>query len=329
MARDDEFEDDDLPRRRRPRDDDEDAGPPRSRRRPADDEHRPDDRPARRRRRSDDDGDDLAPPRKKTGLVIGILVGVFVVCCGGGGVGAYWLFSRTKEAVNKAVEGIEETAESDKSRRNMIQIGLALHNHNDANARLPNNTYDEQFKEGAKPSGRPLLSWRVHLLPYLEQENLYRQFKLDEPWDSPNNSRLLSKMPTVYGTPQARKKAGDGKTFYRGFSHAGALFENPRGPGQPALRLMIPASFPDGLANTIAVVEAGQAVEWTKPEDLDWSPGRPRPALSGVAPNLPYCNVLMMDGVVRHLRKDVPEQTLRWLIVRNDGNIIPADWEAP
>jgi Protein of unknown function (DUF1559) len=319
MPRDDDFDDDDRPRRRRPRDDDE---------------VEPDDRPARARRRAaDDDNDDggpRRPPKKKnTGLLIGVLVGVFVVCCGGGGVGAYWLFSRTKEAVNKAVEGIQDTAESGNSRANMIQIGLALHNHNDNKGVLPNNSYDDQFKRGAKPTFRPLLSWRVHLLPLLNEEGLYRRFKLDEPWDSANNRPLLSQMPAVYGTPEARKKAGEGKTFYRGFSHPGALFEKPRGPGpgQPAIQLSIPASFPDGLANTLAIVEAGEAVEWTKAEDLDWSPGRPRPALGGMSPNLPYCNVLMMDGAVRHLRKDVPEETLRRLITRNDGLIIPQDWE--
>src|SRR5262249_15303296 len=192
-------------------------------------------------------------------------------------------------------------------------------NYNDNNAALPNNSYDDQFKAGAKPTFKPLLSWRVHLLPYLNEDGLYRQFKLDEPWDSANNRPLLAQMPAVYGTPDARKKAGEGKTFYRGFSHQGALFEKPRGTGQPVPRLRLPASFPDGLSNTLAVVEAGEAVEWTKPEDLDWSPGRPRPALGGISPNLPYCNVLMMDGSVHQLRKDVPDQTLQWLITRNDG----------
>src|SRR5262249_8381237 len=292
MARDDEFEDEDRPRRRRPRDDDDDNRPARAHRR-ADDEAEPDDRPDRSRRRAAHEDEDDRPRRrgkkKNPGLLIGILVGVFVVCCGGGGLGGYWLFTRTKEVDNKAVEGAQETADSDNSRRNMTQIGLALHNYNDNNAALPNNSYDDQFKAGAKPTFKPLLSWRVHLLPYLNEDGLYRQFKLDEPWDSANNRPLLAEMPAVYGTPDARKKAGEGKTFYRGFSHQGALFEKPRGPGQPVPRLRLPASFPDGLSNTLAVVEAGEAGEWTKPGGPDWSPGRPRPAPRRGHPEPAHC----------------------------------------
>lgn len=311
MARDDELEDDERPRRRQPRDEDNDG-----------------DRPARERRRRDEDDEDR--PRKKkssTGLLIGILVGVFVVCCGGGGVLVYWLVSRTTDVVKQAVERVEETGESEASAENLRKIGVALHNYNDAHGRLPTNTYDDQFKPGSKPTYRPLLSWRVHLLPHLNEDGLYRQFKLNEPWDSPNNLRLVSQMPAVYGTPEVQKTAGNGKTFYRGFSQPGALFEKPRGKGQPAMSLRLPASFPDGTSNTIAVVEAGEAVEWTRPEDLDWSEGRPRPALGGISPNLPYFHALMMDTTVRTVRRNVPDGTLRLLITRNDGLPIPPNWE--
>jgi hypothetical protein len=164
------------------------------------------------------------------------------------------------------------------------------------------------------------------LLPFLEEDNLWRQFKLDEPWDSPNNLKLLNHMPAVYGTPEANKRAGPGKTYYRGFSHKRAIFEAPK-PRDPPTRFRIPASFPDGTANTIAVVEAGDPVEWTKPEDLDWSPGRPRPALGGLNPNLPFVQVLFMNASVWKMRRDVPDQTLRWLIDPADGNIIPPDWQ--
>jgi hypothetical protein len=74
------------------------------------------------------------------------------------------------------------------------------------------------------------------------------------------------------------------------------------------------------------VVEAGEAVEWTRPDDFDWSPGRPRPALGAITPNLQYFQVLMVDGTVVKVRKDTPDQTLRWLIDRRDGNVIPDNW---
>ena len=77
------------------------------------------------------------------------------------------------------------------------------------------------------------------------------------------------------------------------------------------------------------MIEAGEAIDWTRPEDIDWRPGQPRPPLGGIATSLSYCQILMMDGSVHKLRKDVPEQTFRWLIDRRDGNVIPQNWEHP
>lgn len=168
----------------------------------------------------------------------------------------------------------------------------------------------------------------MHILPQLGEDNLYRQFNLNEPWDSPNNRRLLSQMPAVYGGLDARKKAGDGKTFYRGFSQQGAIFEKPPQPNAPSPRINL-AQIPDGVSNTIMVIDAGEAIEWTRPDDIDWSPGRPRPALGGAYPNMPFCMVLMADGEVRQMKKDIPDQTFRSLIGRNDGMVIPPGWEQP
>src|SRR5205823_10918869 len=61
--------------------------------------------------------------------------------------------------------------------------------------------------------GKPLLSWRVHLLPFLEQDNLYKQFHLDEPWDSEHNKKLIARMPPVYRSSD--KVAADGRTTFR------------------------------------------------------------------------------------------------------------------
>lgn len=295
-----------------------------------DDDFDDDERPQRRQRPDDFDDDDRPPPRKKssTGLVIAILTGVLLLCCGGAGGVGIWLYNRGKKVVKEVVEGARETVESEQSHGNLQQIGSAIHQHVNVTGSLPTDSrdVDNPRKAGGKPSGRPLLSWRVHILPYLGEEALYRRFKLDEPWDSQNNRPLLAQMPAVYITPEAGKRAGPGKTYYRGFTHKGAAFEKAPVPGAP-LKLNFGASFPDGLTITLLVVEAGEAVEWTKPDDFDWSPGRPRPELGGISPKLPYCYILMGDGSVRKLRKDVPDQTLRWLIDRMDGNVIPNNWE--
>jgi hypothetical protein len=325
MPRHDDFDEDDRPGR--PRDGD--------------------DRPARPRR---EDEDWPPPPRRQSsvGLIIGLLAGVLVLCCGGlTGLGV-WAYLRAERAVERAqaarvaadkaaaekaaaekaaaektAAAPKEPAEAELSRKNLKMIGIALHNHNSAYDYLPNNTYADAAK--AKGNGRPLLSWRVHLLPFLEQENLYRMVKLDEPWDSPTNIKLLDKLPAVYTTPEASRRAGPGKTYYRGFSHRGAAFETARPPKPPA-RVRIPTSFPDGTSQTIVVLEAGEPVEWTKPDDLDWAEGRPRPALGGLNPDLPYVQALFADGSVAKMRRDVPDQTLRWLIDARDGNVIPDNW---
>src|SRR6476646_5762901 len=137
MARDDEFEEEDVPpRRRRPRDDD-------------------DDRPARSRRRRDEDDDDDRPARKKssTGLVVGILVGVFVLCCGGGIAGSIWLYNRAKKGVEQLQETVQGANEAQQNVQNLNQIGNAAQKHHDALGKFPRISY---AKDGKPP--RPLLS---------------------------------------------------------------------------------------------------------------------------------------------------------------------------
>jgi hypothetical protein len=256
----------------------------------------------------DDLNHDAQPrPKKKrsAGFVLGILAVVFVFCCGPIGVGGYCVWDRVVTPARQEVT----------TAHNLQQIGLAMHNYHDRNYVLPNNTYDAK--------GQPLLSWRVHILPFLgpEEQALYKQFKLDEPWEGPTNKLLIARMPKVYDS--GRTGSAEGFTTYRGFSHEGAIFEtSPR----PEFPIKIPIiAIVDGPANTIMVVDAGESVEWTRPLDIDWSPGKPRPALGG--PGRTHCMVLMCDASVRPLRKDVADQTLRDLIGRRDGNVIPAGWD--
>ena len=65
-------------------------------------------------------------------------------------------------------------------------------------------------------NGKPLLCWRVHILPYLGEEKLYKEFHLDEPWDSPHNKKLLSQMPKIYRAPGALA-ADTSATYYQVF----------------------------------------------------------------------------------------------------------------
>src|SRR4029077_6226529 len=138
------------------------------------------------------------------------------------------------------------------SQNNLKQLGLAMHNYLSTNNTFPANAIYAK-------DGRALLSWRVMLLPYLDQNELYKQFKLDEAWDSPHNRKLLEKMPAVFKSPAGKAKHPYG-TFYQGFHGTGAIFDGKAGIGI--------ADITDGTSNTIMFVEAAKDVPWTKPEDL-------------------------------------------------------------
>jgi hypothetical protein len=201
-----------------------------------------------------------------------------------------------------AVQKVREAAARVQSQNNLKQLSLAMHNYNSMYGRLPAAAICD-------PNGKPLLSWRVALLPYLGEQNLYSQFKLDEPWDSPNNIRLLDRMPRVYQMP-SDPNAVTHDTFYQVFVGNGAAFEKTRG-------LSIPQDFPDGTMNVILIVEAGQAVPWTKPDDLPFDPNRPLPPLGNHFSG--GFNAAGADGSVHFIPKSTPEPTLRQLITRNDG----------
>jgi hypothetical protein len=197
-----------------------------------------------------------------------------------------------------------------RSANNMKQLGLALHIYIDANkGAMPADVVDKD--------GKPLLSWRVKLLPYIEQDALYKQFKLDEPWDGPTNKALLEKMPPTLRSPRVTvKKAG--YTVYQGFSGPGTVFE----PGQ---KLKFPAAITDGTSNTIFLVEAATAVPWTKPADLPFDPKGDLPEIGKPYNGMPLAGLL--DGSVRTLNTGkLSADTFKAAITRAGGEVLGADW---
>lgn len=181
---------------------------------------------------------------------------------------------------------------------------IAMHNYHNDYAQLPQPAIFE------KRTGKPLLSWRVRLLPYLDQDVLYKQFKLDEPWDSEHNKKLISKMPAIFAHP-GTKAAADFKTHYRLFVAPAKTPEGKKNLFAPIFSLS-PTEKPtleqltlaDGTSNTIAVVESTDAVIWTKPDEiLIEHDEAPIPGL-GAIPNSPYFVATHFDGA-NHLYKRV------------------------
>ncbi len=165
--------------------------------------------------------------------------------------------------------------------------------------------------------GRPLYSWRVLVLPYLGEEALYQEFRLDEPWDSPHNLALLPRMPVYYAPPPGkRSRMPDYHTVCHVFVGKGAAFEGRQG-------LRPEHDFPDGGSDTFLVVEAGPPVPWTKPEDLAFDPDGPLPPLTPL-----FHDGFRATFVAVHRRfipKETDEETLRALILRDCGKVVSED----
>ena len=197
------------------------------------------------------------------------------------------------------------------SRNNLRQIALATLNYEATFRRFPS---DLPTLDAEAADNTPKLSWRVHILPFIEQNNLYEQFRQDEPWDSPHNKKLLGKMPDVFRSPASR--ANKGMTRYRGVGGENGIFAQKR-RGKVSF-----GSITDGSSNTILVLECPDemAVPWTKPDTgLDYDKVKLSQLLTtyGSGVNAAFC-----DGSTRMIPKDCSQKDLSSLMQMNEGNIV-------
>ncbi|HVX11661.1 MAG TPA: DUF1559 domain-containing protein [Pirellulales bacterium] len=221
----------------------------------------------------------------------------------------------------------QDSDKLNKSRDNLKQIGLAFHNYHDVFDRFPTSTRDKE--------GKPLLSWRVEILPFVGAMDLYNRFHLDEPWDSEHNRKLIAEMPKVFKAPGVKENE---KTVYLEAVGPQSLF--PRDKSDPRQRQEVPRvtvgdeasvlafkvgirDVHDGLSNTILVVEADprNAVIWTKPDDLAFDAKKPKAGLGGVFDG--GFNSVLGDGSVRFVPLTTDEKVLLDLFNPADGHPIP------
>ncbi len=218
-------------------------------------------------------------------VVLIIVVLVFFVmglaCCG--------LFGAA--LLLPAVQQAKVAAQQAASMNNIKQIGLALHNYHDTyGAFPPAYTTDE--------NGRPMTSWRVLILPFIGENNLYMQYDLSQPWDSPQNMQIARETPTVLVSPALQTQYNPGMTNYVAVAGPNTVINTK----QPvSLR-----NITNGTSNVIAVVEdANNPVPWTQPIDIspqqflnsDFDAGQPGGEV-----------VLISDGSVRRFREaDKPQ----------------------
>ena len=201
-----------------------------------------------------------------------------------------------------AVQAAREAARRAQCVNNLKQIALAMHNYESTNGCFPPAaTFDAD--------GKPLLSWRVILLPFLEEQSLYNQFHLDEPWDSPHNLALAASMPHVFTCPS--QPPVPNQTTYAVVVDPHSMFTGKA----EGVRI---ASITDGTSNTLLVTESISPVPWTQPEGLTLESSSPLFDMGSKHPG--GWNVVMADGSVRFFRSaQVNEQLLKALVTR-DGN---------
>ena len=201
-----------------------------------------------------------------------------------------------------AVQAAREAARRMSSQNNMKQIMLAMHNHDSAFKQLP-------ARATRDADGKPLLSWRVKLLPFLEENGLYQEFHQDEPWDSEHNIKLLERMPAVYKHPSY--VGPEGHTVYLVPYQKGTVWTLAK----PLFRNIM-----DGSSNTIACFETNDehAVPWTKPDDIDLDQ-------DGIFDFFRFevSNVGMFDGSVRAIVPSIDPAVLKAMITSAGGEVLP------
>lgn len=161
--------------------------------------------------------------------------------------------------------------------------------------------------------GRPVLSWRVALLPYLGEEALYNEFKLDEPWDSLHNKRLLKKLPRALQPIEHRRRSGGRlKTTTQVFAGEKTVFDGKKGVRKADV---------DKQTILLAYLPSDTGVYWTKPADVIYAADKP---LSNLFSKQGYerIKVLLEDGTCRTIERNTDEKVLRGLIERR-GNKPP------
>ena len=246
------------------------------------------------------------PPKKSSAPIIIAVVAVCligVVACGG----------ILAALMLPAVQAAREAARRAQCMNNLKQISIALQNYHDTYNEFPPQYFADE-------NGKPMHSWRVLILPFMQEQALYDQYDFSEPWDGPHNSQLAARMPQAFRCPSDPATATGGTiTSYVGVSGPGTMFNGPNSTRFSAIT--------DGTSNTLMVVEfAGGGVHWMEPRDLDAS------QLTGVVSPPDGRNMssyhpgvsmgAMADGSVRALQTNMSAEQLRAITTINGGEIV-------
>lgn len=213
-----------------------------------------------------------------------------------------------------AVESVRRPRGRSPCNRNLWMISLALQNYYAEHSSFPPPYL-------ADDNGQPMHSWRVLILPFMDtyERDLYKQYRFDEPWYGPNNRKLIKKMPPVYRCPSRKRKSGDFTTDYVAVTGPNTMW--------PVGQTVQISDVTDGTSSTLMVVESSNSgICWMEPLDLDVDtiPMEVNPkgkrGFSSVHPD--GALGAFVDGSVQYLPDSTPSNTVKALLIRNDGERI-------
>ncbi len=207
-----------------------------------------------------------------------------------------------------AVQQAREAARRTQCKNNLKQIGLALHNYHDVFNGFPAAHLNDA-------QGQPKLSWRVSILPFADEPQLYNAYSFHDAWDSPSNSRLLNPMPRVYACPSHAAPGGTNTCY------AAITGDNTAMGSGKCVKLR---EITDGSSNTLLIVEACRLnIPWMKPQDIDAATFTRIGDPNGVSSfHTGGAHILLADGSVRYVSNDLDPNVFKALITRDGGEIL-------
>jgi hypothetical protein len=203
----------------------------------------------------------------------------------------------------KASDPQEEYQKERDSQNRLKQLVLAMHNYHDLHGHFPPAVV-------IGPDGKTPHSWRVELLPFLDEKRLYDEYRLNEPWDSPHNKVILRNMPNCFRSPFADEKSTN--SGYFALVGKGTMFE-----GKDGIKIQ---DTTDGTSNTLMIVEGKRDISWTKPADIPFDPDKPVPQFGGFVKG--HFTAACADGSCHIFHfDDFKGEELKWAVMRNDGHL--------
>jgi len=196
------------------------------------------------------------------------------------------------------------------------EAAIAMHNYHHDHNHMPPPSINAT-------DGRPLLSWRVIILPYIGQQELYREFHLNEPWDSEHNLKLIPRMPDSYKSV-GKVNCPKHHTFIQAFVGPGTILD-------PQRRITLgQITQSRGTSNTLLAAEGGKPVIWTKPEDIPFTLENGIGPIGGEFPEggvYVGVNIVFADGSVRSLRPPYPMEALREAVQWQSKKLLEIEWD--